>query len=248
MADERFWLDPTTGKMLTWKEASSNPNAIKSRFWSLANPILYAPHELSPLLKILDDRVVWVSAFSTRTESYRFEEVPFEGQNQPVTIPDFQVAMMHTEKDTIIRFAGGFNAPAGENHWYHILGTKGEVETPRGMGESGYQYVFDKPVVNNKDYHFPRTPTAWTFAENSIQHKLAAQTGHGGLDYWPIYDFTQVLLGQKAKPDIDVYQAVETAAPVIMAVESMKQGGVLKEIPDFRPGRGRRKGDDPRSK
>lgn len=246
MAEERFWLDPTTGKNLTWQEAAGNPHAVKSRFWSLAHPILYAPHELSPLLKILDDRVVRVSCFSTRTESYRFDEVPFAGQDRAVTIPDLQVAMMHTAKDTIIRFAAGFNAPVSENHWYHLLGTKGEIETARGVGESGYRYTFDTPVRTNKDYHFPRTPADWTFATDSQQQRLAAQTGHGGLDFWPVYDFTQVLHGKKAAPDIDVYQAVETAAPVILAVESLRQGGALKELPDFRPGPARRAGEDPR--
>lgn len=248
MSDERFWLDPTTGKLLTWREAAVTPNAVKSRFWSLANPILYAPHELSPLLKILDDRVVKVSCFSTRTESYRFEEVPFEGQNRAVPIPDLQVALMHTAKDTIIRFAAGFNAPVSENHWYHLLGAKGEIETPRGAGESGYRYVFDRPVVNNKDYHSPRTPSEWTFPADSPQQRIAAQTGHGGLDYWPVYDFAQVLLGRKQQPDIDVYQAVETAAPAILAVDSLKQGGELRNIPDFRPGSRRKPGEDPRKK
>lgn len=246
MTHERFWIDPTTGKLLTWQEASVNPHATKSRFWSLANPILYAPHELSPLLKILDDRVVKVCCFSTRTESYRFEEVPFPGQNQSVTIPDLQVAMMHTEKDAIIRFAAGFSAPVSEAHWYHLLGTKGEVETRRGMGESGYRYVCDVPILDNGDYRFQRTPADWAFAEDSLQHKLAAQTGHGGLDFWPVYDFAQVLLGRKETPDINVYQAVETAAPAILAVESLKQGGALHAVPDFRPGPTRKAGATPR--
>jgi len=245
MSDERFWIDPTTGNMLTWKEAADNPNAVKSRFWTLANPILYAPHELSPLLKILDDRIVRVSCFSTRTESYRFEETPFEGQHQAVTIPDFQAVLMHTEKDTIIRFAAGFSAPVSENHWYHLLGTKGEIETRRGKDESGYEYVFDKPVVNNSDYRMPRTATDWTFSEDSPERRLAAKTGHGGLDFWPVYDFAQVLLGRRERPDIDVYQAVETAAPAILAVESLKDGGALREIPDFRPGPARKAGEDP---
>ena len=34
---------------------------------------------------------------------------------------------------------------------------------------------------------------------------------------------------------VDVYQAVETAAPAILAAQSAEQGGVLLEVPDFRP-------------
>jgi predicted dehydrogenase len=247
MTEERFWIDPVTGKMLNWQDAAGNPNAVKSRFWSLANPILYAPHELSPLLKVLDDRVVKVSCFSTRTNSYRMEEVPFAGLNQPVSIPDLQVAMMHTEKDTIIRFAAGFSVPVSENHWYHLFGTKGEIETRRGKGESDRQYFCDFPLIRKNDSNFERSVAEWTFEENSIQRQIAAKTGHDGLDYWPVYDFAQVLLGRKPVPDINVYQAVETAAPVIMAVESLKHGGALREVPDFRLGTARKTGQDPRT-
>lgn len=243
ISEDRFWIDPTTGKRLTWKEAATNPNRKKSRFWTMKNPILYAPHELSPLLKVLDDRVRRVSCFSTREVSYRQEEVPFEGKFESVTKPDMQVAMMHSDKDTIIRFAAGFNTPVSECHWYHVMGTKGEVETGRGLDESGKEYYCDFPIDNPTDYRFPRTEKNWTFAEDSPQHRIAAQTGHGGLDFWPIHNFGKVLLGQ-AEPDIDVYQAVETAAPAIMAVKSLENDGAPQDVPDFRPGGQRRKGEE----
>lgn len=245
LANHRFWRDSQTGQLLTWKEAANNPNAVKSRFWTLTNPILYAPHELSPLLKILDDRVVRVSCFSTRKVSYRHEEVPYEGKFEPVTKPDIQVAMMHTKKDTIIRFAAGFNVPTSEAHWYHLLGTKGEVETGRGYQEPCKEYYCNFPLVGDSDYRYERTTVKWEFEENSPQHQKAMETGHGGMDFWPVYDFAQVIRGRK-KPDIDVYQAVETAAPVIKAVESLENLGALQEIPDFRPGPNRKKGEMPR--
>ena len=39
---------------------------------------------------------------------------------------------------------------------------------------------------------------------------------------------------QDKTPPMDVYRAVETAAPAILAVESAKKGGVMLEVPDFR--------------
>ena len=35
-------------------------------------------------------------------------------------------------------------------------------------------------------------------------------------------------------PPMDVYKAVETAAPAIIAAESARRGGELLEVPDFR--------------
>jgi hypothetical protein len=33
---------------------------------------------------------------------------------------------------------------------------------------------------------------------------------------------------------MDVYRAVETAAPAILAAKSAREGGILIEVPDFR--------------
>ena len=33
---------------------------------------------------------------------------------------------------------------------------------------------------------------------------------------------------------MDVYRAVETAAPAILAAESAEKGGIMLEVPDFR--------------
>ena len=242
MSEERFWVDRKTGERISWKQAADNPNAVKSRFWTLKHPIWYAPHELSPLLKILEDRVVSVSCFSAGLNS-RFDDVPFEGMASPFTNPDLEVAMMHTAKGTIVRLAACFTAPASESHWRHLFGTKGEVETGRGLNEPGKEYFMDRPNVRTADYRFERSDAQWEFAAGEVPAEAAA-TGHGGKDYLPVADFASCLL-HGTRPDIDVYQAVETAAPVIMAGISADKGGELQQVPDFRPSDRRLKGEAP---
>ena len=56
---------------------------------------------------------------------------------------------------------------------------------------------------------------------------------HGGADYYPMYYFMDAILNDKTPP-MDVYKAVETAAPAILAVESANKGGIMLEVPDFR--------------
>ncbi len=243
MGGDRFWVDTQTGKGITWAEKAGNSNAVKSRLWSMQHPILYGPHELSPLLKVLDDRVVKVSCFSTRTESYRFEEVPFPGMTEPFTSPDLEVAMMHTEKDTIMRFAAGFNAPSSGAHWYHLMGTKGDVETGRGKNESGKTYFCEAPVIRGNEFSVERMDATWEFERDRVPDRASA-TGHGGMDYFPLLDFVQCILNG-TEPDIDVYDAVETAAPVIVAAASTEDGGMVKTVPDFRPGPERDIGQNP---
>ena len=59
------------------------------------------------------------------------------------------------------------------------------------------------------------------------------RASHGGADYYPMYYFVDSIINDKTPP-MDVYKAVETAAPAILAAESARQGGVRLEVPDFR--------------
>ncbi len=254
MPAHRYWRNTETGGFLTWEEAAKTEKKAKTRAWTMLHPILYGPHELSPLLKIIDDRITRVSCFSTPSPNQRLTELPFPGQNEPYTRPDMEVAMMSTAKGAILRFAGGTVA-VSENHWWHILGTQGELETRRGSDEAGYSYFFNQPAMHDGQWHFPRTPEAWFELRGEPPEELARRlnialpeiargTDHGGLDFAPVYDFATCLVNG-TKPDIDVYQALNTAAPCIVAAASAEQGGATLAVPDFRPGPNRKRGEPP---
>ena len=48
-----------------------------------------------------------------------------------------------------------------------------------------------------------------------------------------MYYFMDAILNDKTPP-MDVYRAVESAAPAILAKESANQGGIMLNVPDFR--------------
>jgi hypothetical protein len=48
-----------------------------------------------------------------------------------------------------------------------------------------------------------------------------------------MYYFMDAILNDKTPP-MDIYLALETAAPAILAAESARKGGILIEVPDFR--------------
>ena len=58
--------DPQTGIFYRPEELAAHPEA-RATWASVQPPIHYLPHELSPLLKVLDDRVVEVVAMGTRS-------------------------------------------------------------------------------------------------------------------------------------------------------------------------------------
>jgi predicted dehydrogenase len=193
-------------------------------------PIHYLPHELSPMLKVLDDRVVSVTAMSTGSPSYSHPEI---------AAPDIQVALMKTEKDAILRLATGFTQPvchARGHHWYHVMGTRGSVEWKRSARGRG---LFWRAGAEMHDM----TEVEWRFEREDAPPE-ARSSGHGDADYYVHAAFRDAVLGKRDLP-FDVYGAMDTAAPAVLAAESIERGTELVTVPDFRPGPGRQAGEGP---
>ncbi|MGQ9553988.1 MAG: Gfo/Idh/MocA family protein [Anaerolineae bacterium] len=210
--------DPKTGRFFSPQEAATHPEA-KPTWLQYMPPIHYLPHELSPMLKVLDDRVVEVVAMSTASPSYAHPQI---------AQPDMQIALMKTEKDTILRMGVSFAQPHPEAnyHWYHVMGTKGAVEWKRAKRDLPRMWLADAQMhdVAEVDWRFERTDAP---AE-------ARGTGHGDADYYVHAAFRDAVL--EGKPlQFDVYKAMDTAAPAILAAESIAQGTKLLAVPDFRP-------------
>lgn len=196
-------------------------------------PIGYLPHELSPLLYALDDRVVRVSGMGNRKQSYAFDNLNY---------PDTQAALMHTQNDVIMRLAVGFSTTGMSRglplvyHWQHVKGTEGVIEMPRGPEDSF------KLWVENWHVKEPiRIP--WSLDRNDAPPEVA-QSGHGGLDYYTFAHFADAILYNEPL-EFDVYRAVETAAPAIIAAQSIDQGEIAIDVPDFRLGPHRKRGQRP---
>ncbi|MDO9543474.1 MAG: Gfo/Idh/MocA family oxidoreductase [Kiritimatiellia bacterium] len=239
MGADRYFMDAETGERIHYAEAFKGRKSVKSRFWKLKHPIHYLPHELSPLLKVIDDRVTRVSCIGTRSDkSYVYDWFP---------MADMEVALMHTEKDVLMRMAAGFTIDTmkkGESntHWKHVMGTKGVLEQgrdPRSM--EGQVYLED-------EFMSPSAPArmTWEFNPREVSREILA-SGHGGIDYWPYNDFSKWLLDDKYDTAelLTVYKAAETAAPAALAGLSAENKGEWFDVPDFRPGKNRKKGQMP---
>ncbi|MDP6778835.1 MAG: Gfo/Idh/MocA family oxidoreductase [Candidatus Latescibacteria bacterium] len=228
-AAHRYWEDSRTGQRLTWEEAGDTPDAVKSRSWQMAHPIWYPPHDLAPILRILDDHVVEVTCMGTRAPGYVLPDFP---------IADMEVALMRLSKDTVYRQLNAFTAPTPQPwHWYHLMGTKGEVETERAVDADGMWYLSDSHMTT-------RMPMRWEFTHHQPGIPGAAASGHGGLDFYPIHDFIQCIQTGDT-PVVDVYRAANVSAAAAMAGLSVENGSQPMKVPDFRPSEERRAGERP---
>jgi predicted dehydrogenase len=224
-----YFQDPTSGRYFRMEELAYHPEAQPASMCHMP-PIHYLPHELSPLLKVIDDRVIQVVGMDTGAPSWCHPKI-----NQP----DLQVALMKTEKGAVLRMACGFSSPVAEvpHHWYQIKGTQGCVELERTHAEKPKLWLADGQM------HAPAA-VDWRWSRTDAPEE-ARRSGHGGTDYYTHASFRDALLYGKP-PELDVYGAMDTAAPAILAAESIEQGSLPMAVPVFRPPASRPAGTAPR--
>ena len=221
----QFFQDPDSGQFSAVEELYKNPGAQPTWLHTMP-PIHYLPHELSPLLKVLDDRVVNVTAMSTGVPSYSHPEI---GQ------PDVQVALMKTEKDAILRLVCGFTQPVSHgmgHHWFHISGTGGVLEWKRSGSGKPLLWLADGQMHDLAEMD-------WGHARTDAPAE-ARGSGHGDADYYVHVSFRDAVLG-KTPLEFDVYRAMDTAAPAILAADSIDEGTTFSKSPtSARERRGKR--------
>ncbi len=216
------------------EEANSDPDYVPTWRNALTNPITYIPHELSPLLKIISDRVTHVSCQTADTRMY----------GDAVGKQDLQCALMRTEKGRLMRIVNCFTSPrTGKyaHHWYHIMGTDGVLEDARPYWGPGYEFSSSADFILNREGEVIRTNYGWPREESPFGD---SSQGHSGLEAFVFQEFHDVIRG-KEDNEADVYTAAEAVLPGIIAAESAEAGGIQMEVPDVRPNAARAEGDYP---
>ena len=64
--------------------------------------------------------------------------------------------------------------------------------------------------------------------------EVAKQFGHGGSDYYCIYNALEKIAGNPDADAIDVYEAMDMHLPGLFAHRSLLSGGIPMDIPDLR--------------
>lgn len=224
----KCFQNPATGEFCSPEESRQRPEAERTWMWHMP-PIHYVVHDLSPLLKVLDDRVVEVVGMSTDSPSAAHPELQW---------PDMQVALMKTQNGALLRLAVSFAQPhpERETHWLQVIGTRGSVEWRRSLE--------DKPKLWLADWQMhDKSPMEWSYARTN-EPAEARGTGHANLDYYVHAAFRDAVL-QGTPLDFDVYKAVDVAAAGIIAAESIAQHSTTLRVPEFRPGANRSPGQMP---
>jgi predicted dehydrogenase len=215
---EKSFRNPQTGEFYSPHQLADHPEVEPTWLYYMP-PIHYIVHDLSPLLKVLDDRVIEVVAMSTASPS---------AAHPQLISPDMQVALMKTSRGALLRMACSFAQPHPHRdyHWLQVVGTGGAVEWRRSANDKPKLW-FDNAQM------FDKAEVDWRY-ERSDAPVSARGSGHSDMDYYVHVAFREAVLhGQPL--EFDVYKAMDTAAPAILAAESIAQNSKLLTTPDFRP-------------
>lgn len=202
--------------------------------WRGANfsKYVYIWHSLRPLLYILDDRTMRVSAMMTM-EPGRLEA--------DIDIPDNVVALFHTAAGRMLKIRVDIVSPRPHlMDYYALQGTHGSFEGTRGFGDPPRIWLeelepADRPGKSGPSVHWRALSE---FEAEFIPDRVAAReeakrTGHGGSDYWTMKAWVDSYREGKASP-VDVYRALDCSLPGPLALASAKQQGAPIEVPDPR--------------
>lgn len=183
----------------------------------------YGTHSLGPCLQWLKERVATVACFGTgqRTDP--------EHANDDTTL---MLCRTPSDKLVKIRLDMLSNRPHGMAY-YSLQGTKGCYESPRGLGDDHKIWLADRsagknewsPLSQFEDDFLPD----W-YRESEEEAKAA---GHGGGDFFVVKDFLHAIREYR-EPPVDIYTALDWTAPGLVSEQSIAQGGIPLEVPDWR--------------
>ena len=136
------------------------------------------------------------------------------------------IMLISMDNDAVFRVpACAMFAPHG--NWYRLSCTDGGIETVRGdEGMVRLTYV---------PWNLPEgeEPERFYRPEYRTDNETAANSGHGGGDFWVVRNFIEYLKGNR-EADFDVYRATSMAATAIQAWRSVLNGNASYPVPDFR--------------
>lgn len=175
------------------------------------SPIRYLTHNLGPLLYIMEDECVSVSAMT-----------PDAMYNPYSKMQSNSVAIFKTKKGAVIRILICMGAFVSLDHKFRIIGTRGTIETDNVKNiKEAHSFARFSDIEGSRQKKIEIPINISSFGENGI---------HGGADRKMVLDFIDIVANNKPVV-LNVDFAIKISLPGIIAEESAKNGGELMQIP-----------------
>jgi len=202
-----IWADITYGDKNHWR------NHMYATF--------YATHSIGPLIHITGLRPIKVTGF----------EIPYNQRARSMGKlgATAGIEMITLENGALLKSIHG---DLDKNSiWFSIYGSKGRMESAR---EDALEKDVERIYVNLDPIEGDYSGTTETYLPHDELSDQAHQFGHGGSDFYSLYNFVQHLQGDPKADIIDIYEALDMFLPGLFAYRSILKGGIPLEIPNLR--------------
>ena len=179
----------------------------------------YVTHSLGPLMHITGQMPLQVSAFAVHSDV--LEQYDDFRHNYDA----FAMMSCMTDGGALFRFTGC--AHMGSHSGYRVVGENGSCETGRSLGGNLNVVFHDWLTPAGKPSNDTYAP-AWV-----ANGELAEKAGHGGGDFWTVYNFVEYVLND-VPVFFDVYRGCCMSAVAILGWRSCLENGKVYAIPDFK--------------
>lgn len=206
---ESIWPSITYGDPKHWR---NNMSAF-----------FYCTHSIGPLIHITGLRPVKVTGFEFPYNERMARMGAKAGWGCMIVIT--------LENGAVIKSLHGVG-PSKSSVWYSVYGSLGEAESGRECVEgSGY---IGKIFTNLDRYEGENVDRRIAYNPTDKLSAAANAAGHGGSDFYTMWNFISKICGDDQAETIDVYEALDMFLPGLLAYRSVLNGGVSMDIPDFR--------------
>lgn len=183
----------------------------------------YCTHSIGPIIHATGLRPVSVTGFEPPKMNERDLRCGRKGGS-------FGIEMITLNNGAIIKSIHG--GTYENSIWYSMYGSKGRMETARESAKNdGYHRIYVKADEKSGDYN-SKEETYLPAEKNA--NPLAKTFGHGGSDFYSMFNFIEKINGSKDADTIDVYEAMDMFLPGMFAYRSILSGGIPVQIPDLR--------------
>lgn len=198
--------------------AYGDPNHWRNNMYST----FYCTHSFGPIRHISGLRPVSVVGFESALNE-RCDRIGSKGAS-------FGIEMVTLENGAIVK--SGHGGTYKNSIWYLISGSKGRIETAREDAENG---AFSRVYVNADEYSGGySTSKLETYIATDELDEIAKKYGHGGSDFYSMYNFIEKIKGATNTNSIDVYEAMDMCMVGMFAFRSILKGSVPVEIPNLK--------------
>jgi len=199
---------------------------------------LYPTHAIGPIAKLMGinngDRFARLTSYMSKPTALHHYAVEHFGEDSDAAKVEFKAGDMcntqiQTQNGSLINIQYDSDSPRPMNNFYMIQGTKGIYDSRKGIHLAG-KTKREKWDPSSK-YYEKYDNERW-----SKNKDATLKIGHRGGDYFVVREFIESLIEDR-EPWIDIYDAVTWSAIAELSQQSIANGNVPVEFPDFTRGK-----------